>query len=86
MQIAKINVRTHAGRSSNICAPHFGNTGGFRYMDRNLTAKIIFRHKIKFQQAKFPIRVTDYVSVHGLPFMVGSIVRIQEPIQLSVKC
>jgi len=53
--------------------------------DRNLAAKIISRYQIKFHQAKFPIQAKDYVSVPELPFRVGSIVRIPNPIQLSVK-
>jgi hypothetical protein len=38
-QMAKINERKNTGRSSNICTPHFANTGGFRYMQPQSISK-----------------------------------------------
>ena len=56
----------------------------------NLSAKIMFRHKIKFQHAEFQIRVsiriTDISSMTVLPFVPGSMARFHYPIRLFVKC
>jgi len=72
MPMAKINERTFAGRSSNICPPHFAQHRERQMLwKRNLAAKFIFRHKIKFHHTEFQIPAADCLqqTIHLFPII-----------------
>jgi hypothetical protein len=56
--MAKINERTKTGRSSNICTPHFVNTGGFKYMELQSISKNHIPPSDKISTGEIRIRVT----------------------------